>query len=61
MFLSLRTIIYAAPDLAATKAWYADLFGIQPCYEEPYVGFDVNGYELGLDPFGNQIGIIQEG
>ena len=51
MFLYLRTIIYAAPDLAATKAWYAETFGIQPYFDERfYVGFSINGFELGLDP-----------
>ena len=51
MLLGLRTVIYRAPDLARAKAWYADAFGITPYFDEPfYVGFDVGGYELGLDP-----------
>ena len=51
MFLGLRTVIYPAPDLAASKAWYAALLGIEPYFDEPfYVGFDVAGYELALDP-----------
>lgn len=50
-FLGLRTVIYHAPDLAKTKAWYAEVLGIQPYFDEPfYVGFNVSGYELGLDP-----------
>jgi predicted enzyme related to lactoylglutathione lyase len=50
-FLGLRTVIYKAPDLARAKAWYADLLGVAPYFDEPfYVGFNVGGYELGLDP-----------
>jgi catechol 2,3-dioxygenase-like lactoylglutathione lyase family enzyme len=51
MFLGLRTIIYPAPDLAASKTWYASVLGIDPYFDEEfYVGFDVAGYELALDP-----------
>jgi catechol 2,3-dioxygenase-like lactoylglutathione lyase family enzyme len=51
MFLGLRTVIYPAPDLAASKAWYAGILGFGPYFDEPfYVGFDVGGYELGLNP-----------
>ena len=51
MFLGLRTVIYPAPDLTATKEWFAQLLGIEPYFDEPfYVGFNVGGYELGLDP-----------
>ena len=51
MLLGLRTVIYKAPDLARAKAWYSDVFGITPYFDEPYyVGFNVGGYELGLDP-----------
>jgi len=50
-FLGLRTVIYHAPDLAKTKAWYAEVLGIEPYFDQPfYVGFNVGGYELGLDP-----------
>jgi len=51
MFQGLRTVIYHAPDLAAAKEWYARALGIQPYFDQPfYVGFNVGGYELGLDP-----------
>src|SRR4051812_49603689 len=50
-FQGLRTVIYHAPDLAKTKAWYAKVLGIEPYFDQPfYVGFNVAGYELGLDP-----------
>jgi len=51
MFLGLRTVIYSAPDLDRAKAWYSSVLGIEPYFDEPfYVGFNVGGYELGLDP-----------
>ncbi len=51
MFLGLRTIIYPASDLEAAKRWYTQLLGVAPYFDEPfYVGFNVGGYELGLDP-----------
>ncbi|MGH2905570.1 MAG: VOC family protein [Solirubrobacterales bacterium] len=49
--LGLRTTIYPAPDLDATKAWFSELLGQEPYFDQPfYVGFNVGGYELGLDP-----------
>jgi predicted enzyme related to lactoylglutathione lyase len=51
MFLGLRTIIYQVSDLDVAKAWYSKVLGIDPYFDEPfYVGFNVGGYELGLDP-----------
>jgi catechol 2,3-dioxygenase-like lactoylglutathione lyase family enzyme len=51
MFLGLRSVIYPAPDLAAAKAWFTEILGFGPYFDEPfYVGFEVGGYELGLDP-----------
>lgn len=51
MFKKLRTVIYTAQDLEAAKKWYIKATGIQPYFDEPfYVGFDINGFELGLDP-----------
>jgi len=50
-FQGLRTVIYAAPELEKTKAWYSSILGIAPYFDQPfYVGFNVGGYELGLDP-----------
>ncbi len=54
VLLGLRTVIYPAPDLAAAKAWFTDLLGSSPYFDEPfYVGFAVGGYELTLDPSGD--------
>lgn len=51
MFKKLRTVIYRVEDINKAKEWYAAILGFRPYFDEPfYVGFDVNGYELGLDP-----------
>jgi predicted enzyme related to lactoylglutathione lyase len=50
-FLGLRTAIYRAPELDKAKVWYSNVLGIAPYFDRPfYVGFNVGGYELGLDP-----------
>jgi predicted enzyme related to lactoylglutathione lyase len=50
-FQGLRTVIYPAPDLEKAKAWYSAVLGIAPYFDQPfYVGYNVAGYELGLDP-----------
>lgn len=49
--LGLRTAIYHVSNLDKAKAWYAKAFGVRPYFDEPfYVGFNIGGYELGLDP-----------
>jgi catechol 2,3-dioxygenase-like lactoylglutathione lyase family enzyme len=51
MFLGLRTAAYQVKDLAKAKAWYTSVLGLQPYFDQPfYVGFNVEGYELGLVP-----------
>ncbi|MBP9663117.1 MAG: VOC family protein [Pyrinomonadaceae bacterium] len=51
MLQGLRTVSYKVDDLAAAKKWYTSLLGFGPYFDEPfYVGFNVGGYELGLDP-----------
>lgn len=47
----LRTAIYKVSDINIAKDWYAGVLGIAPYFDEPfYVGFNVAGYELGLQP-----------
>ena len=51
MFQGLRTVIYHVDDLQKAKEWYSYVLGVKPYFDEPfYVGFNVGGYELGLDP-----------
>ncbi|UYZ62432.1 VOC family protein [Hymenobacter weizhouensis] len=50
-FQGLRTVVYPVGDLARAKAWYSRALAIEPYFDEPfYVGFNVGGFELGLDP-----------
>jgi predicted enzyme related to lactoylglutathione lyase len=50
-FLGLRTTIYHVNDLEKAKEWYSGVLMSQPYFDEPfYVGYNVGGYELGLDP-----------
>jgi predicted enzyme related to lactoylglutathione lyase len=50
-FRGIYTALYRVPDLAEGRSWYSRAFGVQPHFDERfYVGFDVGGYELGLQP-----------
>ena len=56
-FLGLRTAIYKVPELDKAKQWYAEVFATQPYFDMPfYVGFNIAGYELGLQPGDNATG-----
>jgi len=47
----LRTAIYRVGDINKAKVWYAKAFKTEPYFDEPfYVGFNIEGYELGLQP-----------
>ncbi|MGX5820324.1 VOC family protein [Chitinophaga lutea] len=51
LFAGLRTVIYRVPDVKAAKTWYSRAFATEPYFDEPfYVGFNIGGYELGLQP-----------
>jgi predicted enzyme related to lactoylglutathione lyase len=51
VFRGIYTVIYRVPDLAVAKAWYGRAFGVEPYFDEPfYVGFNIRGFELGLQP-----------
>lgn len=50
----LRTVIFPTGDLDAEKAWWTEVLGFPPYFDEPfYVGFNVAGDELGLVPDGD--------
>ena len=52
--LGLRTVIYPAPELEASKLWWTEFLGTPPYFDEPfYVGFNPGGYELGQLPDGD--------
>jgi predicted enzyme related to lactoylglutathione lyase len=56
MLNKIRSVIYHAANLNEAKEWYKKVTGIEPYFDEAfYVGFDINGFELGLDPDMNNI------
>lgn len=51
--LGLRTAVYTTVDLPRAKAWYSEVVGHGPYFDQPfYCGFNVGGYELGIVPDG---------
>ncbi len=51
MFSGMRTVIYGVADIQRAKTWYSGVLGFAPYFDQPYyVGFNVGGYELGLNP-----------
>ena len=51
MIRGLRTVIYHVSDLEKAKKWYSNALGKEPYFDQPfYVGYNIGGYELGLDP-----------
>lgn len=59
--LGLRTVIYKVADINKAKEWYTKAFGQGPYFDEPYyVGFNIAGYELGLQPEEEEITLKSE-
>ena len=49
LMLGLRTTIYMVDDIVKGTEWYSEAFNTKPYFNEPfYVGFNIGGYELGL-------------
>jgi predicted enzyme related to lactoylglutathione lyase len=54
---NLASIVHPVRDLNAAKAVYAALLGVEPHTDQPYyVGFNVGGIEIGLNPAGHESG-----
>ena len=54
----IKTVLHPVSDLAAAKAVYTALLGIQPQADSPYyVGYDTAGQHIGLVPSGGQQGM----
>ncbi|HEY3504285.1 MAG TPA: VOC family protein [Actinocatenispora sp.] len=54
----MTTILYPVTDLDAAKATFRALLGVEPAQDTPYyVGFEVGGQTIGLDPGGHQRGM----
>ena len=53
-----KTIVYPVTDLAKAKTLYGKLLGMEPYMDEAYyVGFNVDGQDIGLDPHGHSKGM----
>jgi catechol 2,3-dioxygenase-like lactoylglutathione lyase family enzyme len=51
MLQGLRTVIYPVSDAQKAKEFYTALTGVEPYFDQPYyIGYNVGGFELGLDP-----------
>jgi predicted enzyme related to lactoylglutathione lyase len=62
MVKGLGTVIYPVTDLNRAKEWYASAFQQQAYFDQPfYVGFNIAGYELGLDPNQTVTGVARGG
>jgi predicted enzyme related to lactoylglutathione lyase len=58
MTSGMKTVLYPVKDIAAAKRLYGKLFGVAPDIDEPYyVGFNVEGQDVGLDPNGHSKGM----
>jgi predicted enzyme related to lactoylglutathione lyase len=54
----IKTIIIPVRDLAAAKALYGTVLGVEPYADESYyVGFRLDDQEIGLDPNGHNHGM----
>ena len=57
MTKGIKTIIYPVNDLDAAKQLFTALIGSDPAQDTPYyVGWDVSGQDIGLDPNGHRNG-----
>jgi predicted enzyme related to lactoylglutathione lyase len=55
----MKTILYPVKDLAAAKRVFGAVLGAEPVMDEPYyVGYNVDGQDIGLDPNGHSKGLL---
>lgn len=58
MTSGIKTIMYPVHDIAAARELYGRLLGVAPYMDEAYyVGFNVDGQDVGLDPHGHRKGM----
>jgi predicted enzyme related to lactoylglutathione lyase len=54
----MQTVIYPVTDLECAKKVYTALLGTTPAYEAPYyVGWNIDGQDIGLNPNGHREGM----
>ena len=53
-----KLVVFPVKDAARAKALYSALLGTEPYVDQPYyVGYRVDGQEIGLDPNGHRQGL----
>jgi predicted enzyme related to lactoylglutathione lyase len=58
MSAGITTIIYPVRDLAKAKQLFTEVLGTPPSFDQPYyVGWNVDGQDIGLDPHGHSKGM----
>jgi predicted enzyme related to lactoylglutathione lyase len=54
----IKTVLHPVTDVAAAKAVYTALLGVEPMADSPYyVGYEVEGQQIGLVPGGRDQGM----
>ncbi len=55
---NIRNVVYPVKDMATAKALFSELLGVKPYADQPYyVGYRIEGLEIGLDPNGHNNGM----
>src|SRR5690348_16282976 len=58
MASGMQTVIYPVTDLDSAKRVYTALLGSPPAFDTPYyVGWNIGGQDIGLDPNGRKQGM----
>lgn len=58
MIKGVTVVLYPVSDLARAKALFTRLLGVEPMADDPYyVGFQLAGQHIGLDPNGSGRGM----
>src|SRR5438874_2243338 len=58
MASGMQTLIYPVKDLEGAKKVYTALLGTPPAYDSPvYIGWNIGGQDIGLDPNGHRQGL----
>ena len=58
MSIELKTVLYPVKDVDQAKATFNALFGVEPHVDSKYyVGYEVDGHEVGLIPGGHDQGM----
>lgn len=59
MASGITTVIYPVQDLAKAKPVFTALLGVEPAHDAPfYVGYELEGQHIGLDPHGHRGGAV---